>query len=388
MYMKKYIFLAVSALTLASCSSDDFLGDTPGNVGSNNVTISFGGETGKISRADATGDDAATALGSNFVVFGTKKLSDTETQTVFKNYQVKYDANKKWEYTTTANQSLKYWDYSATQYDFIAYSLGKGTTKATATDITENGYTLIGTEEQLANCYIADKVIVAKADYNKKVSITFHSLASKVTIGIYETIQGYSVKDVKFYASATDVTPSTTPTLYTTKNTIPTSSATNKMTVSYANGEKTPTVTFASEEAKSSKITFGSLGTGNLATEKTSATKPTDPTRILPANAGALTLKVDYTLVSDDGSNETIKVTGATATIPAEHTNWQANFIYTYIFKITEDTNGSTGGSGGEAGLHPIVFDAVVKEDQSNSKTTETEIKNNGTTKDITNEGN
>ena len=28
--MKKYIFLAVSALTLASCSSDDFLGDTPG----------------------------------------------------------------------------------------------------------------------------------------------------------------------------------------------------------------------------------------------------------------------------------------------------------------------------------------------------------------------
>ena len=162
--------------------------------------------------------------------------------------------------------------------------------------------------EQLANCYIADKVIVAKADYNKKVSITFHSLASKVTIGIYETIQGYSVKDVKFYASATDVTPSTTPTLYTTKNTIPTSSATKKMTVSYANGEKTPTVTFASEEAKSSKITFGSLGTGNLATEKTSATKPTDPTRILPANAGALTLKVDYTLVSDDGSNETIKV--------------------------------------------------------------------------------
>lgn len=26
--MKKYIFLAVSALTLASCQTDDFLGDT------------------------------------------------------------------------------------------------------------------------------------------------------------------------------------------------------------------------------------------------------------------------------------------------------------------------------------------------------------------------
>ena len=159
------------------------------------------------------------------------------------------------------------------------------------------------------------------------------------------------------------------------------------MTVSYANGATTPTVTLVSEEAKTTKIAFGELGTGNLATERNSATKPTEPTRILPANAGDLTLKVDYTLVSEDGSNETIKITGATVKVPAEYTNWQANYIYTYIFKITENTNGSTGGS--STGLHPIVFDAVVKENQSNSQTTETEIKDGGiTTKDNANEGN
>lgn len=392
MNMKKYIFLAVSALALASCQSDDFLGDTPGSTPSSaNSAIKFDGNAGKISRAsDITGANAAAALDNNFIVYGTKKLSDTETQIVFKNYQVKYDVtNNKWEYTTPENQSLKYWDYSASQYDFITYSLGKGTSKATATDITENGYTLTGTEEQLANCYIADKVTVKKADYNKKVTLTFHSLASKVTIGIYETISGYSVKDVKFYTSETDANPSTTPTLYTTENTIPTSSTSNKMTVSYANGATTPTVTLASEAEKTTKITFGTLGTGNLATDRTSATKPTDPTRILPANAGELTLKVDYTLVSDDGSNETIKITGATVKVPTKYTNWQANFIYTYIFKITENTNGSTGGSGGTAGLHPIVFDAVVKKNQSNSQTTETEITDGeNTTKDIKNEGN
>ena len=385
--MKKYIFLAASALALASCSSDDFLGENPGNNPSYAQTaISFGGTTGKISRADKKGTEAAEALGNNFIVYGTKKLSDTETQIVFKNYQVKYATNK-WEYTTPTNQSLKYWDYSASQYDFIAYSLGKETTKATATEITENSYTLTGTEEQLANCYIADKVIVKEADYNKNVTLTFHSLASKVTIGIYETISGYSVKDVKFYTSETDANPSTTPTLYTTENTIPTNNTTNKMTVSYANGATTPTVTLASEEEKTDKIAFGELSTGNLATDRTSATKPTDPTRILPANAGELTLKVDYTLVSVDGSNETIKITGATVKVPAEYTNWQANYIYTYIFKITENTNGSTGGS--STGLHPIVFDAVVKENQSNSQTTETEIKDGGiTTKDNANEGN
>ena len=30
--MKKYLFFVASALALASCSSDDFLGENPGNV--------------------------------------------------------------------------------------------------------------------------------------------------------------------------------------------------------------------------------------------------------------------------------------------------------------------------------------------------------------------
>ena len=50
--MKKYIFLAASALTLASCSSDDFLGDTPGSTPTSaNSAIKFDGNAGKISRA-------------------------------------------------------------------------------------------------------------------------------------------------------------------------------------------------------------------------------------------------------------------------------------------------------------------------------------------------
>lgn len=50
--MKKYIFLAASALALASCSSDDFLGDTPGSTPTSaNSAINFGGDAGKITRA-------------------------------------------------------------------------------------------------------------------------------------------------------------------------------------------------------------------------------------------------------------------------------------------------------------------------------------------------
>lgn len=406
--MKKYIFLAASALVLASCSSDDFLGENPGNNPSSAQTaISFGGTTGKISRAnEITGAAAATALGNNFIVYGTKTV-DNKVQTVFNDYKVTYDATKNWEYAgisndqQNANQTIKYWDYSASQYDFIAYSLGKETATAsgtaTASKITINGYTLTGTEEQLANCYIADKKTVKKTDFNNnnKVTLEFHSLASKVTIGIYETIPGYSVKDVKFYTSDADAKPSTTPALYTTENTISSNSTTMTATVSYPNDATTPTVTLASaseqEEAQTNKITFGTLKEGYLATEKGSATKPTDPTRIFPANAGDLTLKVDYTLESVDGvdgSKETINIKGATVKVPAQYTKWQANFIYTYIFNITENTNGSTGGSTDPAGLYPIKFDAVVKENQSNSENEFEFKKDESTTEGNTDEGN
>ena len=76
------------------------------------------------------------------------------------------------------------------------------------------------------------------------------------------------------------------------------------------------------------------------------------------------TLRIDYKLTSVDGSNETINVKGTTATVPAEYTEWKSGYAYTYIFKISQDTNGSTGGS--STGLTAISFDAVVVDDEAN----------------------
>ena len=78
--------------------------------------------------------------------------------------------------------------------------------------------------------------------------------------------------------------------------------------------------------------------------------------------AAPILIKCDYTLVSDDGSGETIKVTGATAAIPATFSKWEVNTRYTYLFKISQNTNGYTGDDPTKAGLYPITFDAVVKE--------------------------
>lgn len=77
--------------------------------------------------------------------------------------------------------------------------------------------------------------------------------------------------------------------------------------------------------------------------------------------ASAILIKCDYTLESTDGSKETIKVTGATAAIPAAFCKWESNTTYTYLFKISQNTNGTTGSSKDPAGLFPITFDAVVE---------------------------
>lgn len=424
--MKKYFIYAASALALASCSSDDFLGDNPGNEQNASSAINFGGETGKITRANKTGKDAATALGNKFVVFGYKTTEST-VSTVYDHYNIawkgtdnKTESNTAgWDYVGVDNNSLsslteqtiKYWDYSADQYDFIAFSFGDRTQGTGDDDVkaskvtTTPSYTLTGKTANLAKCFIADRITAKnkateKANkqysYGSAINFAFRSLATKVTMGIYETIPGYSVKDVKFYTKADDNNPAETPTLYAASATIPADDAKGTMTVTFGSNTETAVdfneakVTWKVAEGSnnSSTIAFSALSTvGKEKSEKTgtdfigrditNASKPTDFKVVLPGTTvGDLTLKVDYTLESIDGSGEEIKVKGATAVVPEIYTKWQPNFAYTYIFKITDKTNGSTGTGTDPAGLYPITFDAVVTETGDGIQQTITTVNN------------
>lgn len=392
--MKKYIFLAVSALTLASCQTDDFLGDTPGNNPSYaQKSISFGGTTGKISRAELNGADAAEKLHKSFIVYGTKKVSDTETQTVFNNYKVTYDdATNKWTYVNTEGQSLKYWDYAATQYDFVAFSLA-GNENDINVEKVENQenptFTLTGKVSALKSCYIADPVSVASSsqDFGKDVKFTFRSTGTKVSVRIFETIPGYNIKEIKFYkADDTETATSDQPVLYATSACFSSSEENgtgtmkltfNKTSVSTKLTVDNPT-TGIGTETKNLEFTGFSYGQDNLlGTDRNSATK-SGAIYVSPINIeDGLTMKVDYTLISTDDSGETINVKGATVKVPKDYTNWEENHHYTYIFKITDSTNGSTGGN--ITGLNPIVFDAIVSEDLGGSQTTEIEFNKDGT---------
>lgn len=403
--MKKYIFLAASALTLASCSSDDFLGDTQGSTPTSaNSAINFGGDAGKITRATSNEGDDHVKLDNQFKVYGVKKTNE-KFVTVFKDYSVLYNENlttsntNKWEYVKD-NQTIKYWDYSASEYRFVAGSPisaftfkvpSDGTTKnIESATITGLGGHIVANTSETANTfnpvYVAEPKVVAKADYKNTVQFNFVRQQSMVRVGFYETIPGYFVSDVHFYAYDTD---DKTLKVSTGNNVILTFATDGYFvggsnltgTVTYDWKSTTPSYTYKYDDTnlvKSQNWYAGELGT--LATKssepKVNILYGTDKDMsttgyftVLPTpsetEASPILIKCDYTLNSDDLSGETIKVTGATAAIPAAYSKWEPNTRYTYLFKISDKTNGTTGDPNNPkdpAGLYPITFDAAVTE--------------------------
>lgn len=425
--MNKFFIAAASALALASCSSDDFLGEIQGNE-QNGATsaINFGGDTGKITRDPSTGKTAADLLENNFVVVGFKgSKTDAANNDVyaFDHYNVNFkegsafstESNRAgWEYVNqkmevkgidaslaqsgATQQTIKYWDHSCKSYDFIAFSMGKkgSAPKEYATpssvdkaNLATAAYTLTGDVNTLSECYISDmKTAVEKEnDYGKPVELSFRHLASKVRMALFETIPGYVVSDVKFYADATGTTNSEEGTLFGKFNNsgtltvyFPTTGIVNKDKKDYNKAHvKFTATTAAGETTTLSSKGFGAVkynnqdeGTINAGSTYLSQNAATPSycgdgyQNVLPSEgeASAITLRIDYKLTSVDGTNETINVKGATATVPAEYTEWKSGYAYTYIFKISQDTNGSTGGT--STGLTAISFDAVVVDDEAN----------------------
>lgn len=425
--MKKYLIFAASALALASCSSDDFLGENPGTAQNATTAINFGGEAGKITRATSNEGDDNVKLDNQFKVYGVKTTDGTMFHNVFVDYSVWYDENlttsntKKWEYVGQHNQTIKYWDYSAKEYRFVAGSpinaftynkdlenistIGTVIKSATVTGLAghikanEAGPAIVTNP-----VYVAEPKIVKKEDYKNPVQFNFIRQQSMVRVGLYETIPGYKVSNVRFYAydNAGDLK-------VTTKNNIILTSSEDGYfvggkdvsgTVTYKwDDAPRPSYTFAytdNDDLKKSKNWYaGKLGTLAETSLGTLTEPGTDPVAILygtdkdmsdkgyftvlptpsATTANAIVIKCDYTLTSDDGSGETIEVKGATAAIPAAFSKWDVNTRYTYLFKISDNTNGYTGDDPTKAGLFPITFDAVVAKVEDKTQGTTTIVK-------------
>lgn len=344
---------------------------------------------------------------------------------VFQNYKVAYTANsaytttsntKNWEYvgqawtsdeqshitiSTTDAQTIKYWDWGAGTYTFTAVSalpsdISSGNvsiTKTTeATDgnkVYDKGYTVdLTASADLDKLFFSERKVITSSNntdrtqtntYGGNVTLRFHNMASKVRVAMYENIPGYSVTINSFKvvdnASPTFVTMTTTETGRFKANFVNNAKGTaGSMTVKYVASGTTvnhPTVSFTPTSDAANILELGdqlkaAVIIGESATGATYDKAAKAYTSVFPKenNTQNLKLKVCYTLTAPV-TGETIVVTDATAEVPANYLQWKPGYAYTYIFKISDNTNGSTGTPGtNPAGLYPITFDAIETVDE------------------------
>lgn len=432
MKTRQIIYAALAITALASCTSNDYVGDqTPqGSIGTNGA-ISFNYQIQNITRGESDHTTSAANLGNQFIVWGEKSDGASDTKDapapghiVFPNYQVNYTSStantttsnsKDWEYVgythstnyqnyikykatssdaipgSSVAQTLKYWDYNAGSYTFTAVSASKldGSSK---TDIengyvqiqknidddnkaSNKGYTITVTANaDLSKLYFSDRAVITKSNgtdrtavnaYGGNVTLKFRNVLSQIRAGIYETIPGYAISDIKFYVNTSGETPTQTQVAQVESTDAFGAICPNIKGTGYA-GDLTVTYSEVAETLNQPIISAGGtpsnnliLGT-NISTVTTSAplgisaAAPTWDTAegaytavmLQGAHTTNLTLKCDYTLYNSV-SGETINVTGATVEVPYQYLQWKPNYKYSYLFKITDEK------------LYPITFDAI-----------------------------
>ena len=444
--MKKVIlFAAVALVALASCSSEETIGvTTPQNNSPSDVSnaIAFSTTSKGITRADLYGSAAATKLGNKFVVYGTKhasaedKTADNDA-VVYNNFQVAWTANtagtaasnsSDWEYVglqaydaTPTSQGIKFWDYSAdngyTFYAFsstdISYPKATASDKVQVTKTTSDGTSLynkgyeviVKNDATLNNLFFSDRVAVPETNFGKTVSLTFRNIGAKVRFGFYETIPGYKVQIDKFYIDDANTAVVTN---FAAMNDAKTDGFYASLQNVKTSADQTINVTYYDagtviNRPKVSNPTGGydyylklGNGSGLIGTDlATSSASPTwtdgntgayTPVFPLEENANPLLLKLDFTMTSEDGNGDVIHVRGARAIVPVEYVKWKSNFAYTYIFKISDKSNGTTGAVDGNdepsdpEGLKPITFDAIVVDVTEELQETITSVSTNSIT--------
>lgn len=468
--MKKIFFFAVSALTLASCSTEGLVDDWFG--GGKDGAISFVMGQKNMTRSY---QDMQKTGHYNFGVFAYKS---TETVTpVMPNYLVGYydennayqqsgttvgdpngleDGLSYWMYegmgnaeyngtyageaitdmfkSNNANQYLKFWDNSAATTAFYAYAPyinGAGTVTyvdGTAQDATggdtyvmcfPNGTIeaqMVEDGESVNNSeYMYSFNKVAKANYGHDVALNFKRLNAKVNIKFWEDVPGYKVRILNLKEG--EYTGVQAAAAVKNPNHPEAAAAAPYNTLTYGvygyaggkfyskNGVKirfatTPEVVkqfVGTEQTNATPLVFTSPVESQIGETRFTAAQSPSTYYAIPkgqgenllagtttdfSNAGTaedaiygvtgLTFHVSYELTAED-TGERIVVKNATVHVPYDYCNWKANTHYTYIFKITRNSNGSTEENPTidptdpevpeVQALYPIVFDNCTVED-------------------------
>ena len=322
--------------------------------------------------------------------------------------------------SNVAKQYLRYWDKSAPTTNFYAYvpylnasptAVGKtvsyvdGTAQGGASNTDTyvmtfpNGTIKHGYDDVQAYEYMYASTQVAAANYGHDVQLAFKRLNAKVNIKFWEDIPGYSVHMIDLgnvaghdwtISAVPSIKDGTTGTYGYTLGEIYTHNGVKiqfnpdasvyeikqyEGTTTHAPLEfATPTAATIGEsriEATLSPTTYFAIPKYNTgAVLSNTAANIGDNGTLEPKLAKTgLTFHVSYELISTTG--EKITVNDATVHVDKDYCKWEENKAYTYIFKITTNSNGTTGGTPDptnpsvptEMALYPTVCDNCTVEE-------------------------
>ena len=299
------------------------------------------------------------------------------------------------------NQYLRYWDLAYTTTEFYAYAPYRATgvtfDNHSRTITVAHAAQTAGYDDASLQEFIYAGAVSTNADL-KDVKLNFKHLGAQLNLRFYENVPGYRVEiiDVNGTGTGIQATPATKEgTTYTKANYYTDCGA----TIDYSSVIENPVATINHTDATKTQdnLKFDIPGTGNglttitaKVTDKVYNVIPEDientttqtyaysPTVYYPVaqptgSETGFTFHVSYKLIAEDNGEE-ITVNDARVYVPAKDgaifiAAWQPNTKYTYTFKITRNSTGSTDPTYPDVDspsvpatptVYPIVFDGAT----------------------------
>ena len=379
--------------------------DQINNIMANYLVGYFGTNKGYLYDSDkqttygGTTDNYTDALSLwSYEGLGTSQYVNTTNNNYYRS-----DATDKFYLSNLDYQYLRYWDKTSANTEFCAYApyIKSASDPVTFTKTDGNGGTMTfpggsiaaGYDDASKFEYLCAYANVIKDNYGKDVQLKFEHMNSKIRILFYEDVAGYDVRMLDLKGSAgvgvlavpTKLESESTSYTYS-EDLAKTAGATVKFTNTPSITFNLPTTTTSYKLNGSNEIDGSSINNKALVFKAPTATALQATKELAKSDAESwsetvyygiphntscgLTFRVSFELKSTSG--EIINVYDAGVHVDAANCVWEAGKSYTYIFKITKNTNGTTDSSKddpkvdpkpGDKALFPIVFDGITIND-------------------------
>ena len=371
---------AVMTVACGSSSEEEVLPSPPDPQPVTETPIAFSGslseeEKGSVTRSEPTGLETVLPDGNKkFRVWAYKNPASGGKQTVMDNYIVSWEANTahtttsnthNWEYVNqgTAEQSIKYWDFSAAAYRFFGYTGSQNDVTVVNNAATVTIPVDASNETTIADIPYCSRLWFSNNDpddypdrlYGQAVTLEFLQPFARVRF-MFTCAEGLDVDrsdlhNIRFMKTEKVENDNPRP-IYTTGSVL----------ISYPlTGSETKESWATYDIDRTNVISYFQIDYYELPDENT-VVDPEHPL-LYPNSPEKWYNVLPMKGPGDDGQGSftlSVKVGGGgepkTCVVPAEYMTWVPGYQYTYIFKILE---------GGEVSLDNVqvaIDDWTIKE--------------------------